>query len=119
MVWSILANHFWSIHFSNPFLRCVVVVGVVVVGVVVVGGMDPPLDHLRPTAPCTRPPKDSFFFSPLPPPFSFFFSLSLWVFSLNFGGVFEAPGPSNVHVWSSFVDILRENPALEQSVVNF
>ena len=27
---------------------------------------------------------------------------SLGVFSWNFGGVFEAPGPSNVHVWSSW-----------------
>ena len=32
-----------------------------------------------------------------------FFLPSLGVFSLNFGGVFEAPGRSNVHVWSSLV----------------
>ena len=39
----------------------------------------------------------AFFFS-LPPPCSFFFSLSQGVSSWNFGGVFEAPGPSNVYV---------------------
>ena len=44
-------------------------------------------------------PKISRLFSPLQLLFSLFFSL--WeVFSWNFGGVFEAPGPSNVHVWA-------------------
>ena len=33
-----------------------------------------------------------FFFFPLPPLFSFFFSLFLGFLSLSFGGVFEAPG---------------------------
>ena len=32
---------------------------------------------------------------------SFFFSLSLWGSSRGILVVFEAPGPSNVHVWSS------------------
>ena len=42
----------------------------------------------------------AFFFATLPPSFSFFFSLS----GGSFRGilvVFEAPGRSNVHVWSS------------------
>ena len=38
--------------------------------------------------PYARPPKISLIF-PLPPPFSLFLSLSLGVFSLNFGSVFE------------------------------
>ena len=40
---------------------------------------------------------------PLPLSSSLFFSLSLslGVFSLNFGGVFEGRDPQNVHVWSS------------------
>ena len=62
-----------------------------------------------------------FFFSPLPPLFSFFFFLSLsgcllvsfflslhsffslWEFSRGILVVFEAPGRSCVHVWSSLV----------------
>ena len=36
----------------------------------------------------------------------FVFFLSLWgVFSWNFVGVLEAPGPSSVRVWSSQVDV--------------
>ena len=46
-------------------------------------------------------PKISRFFFPLPPQFFILFSLSCWSFPLNFGGVFEAPGPSNVRVWRS------------------
>ena len=47
--------------------------------------------------PSAGPPKISLFFSLLPPQFSFFFP-SLVGPSLNFVGVFEASGPSNVHV---------------------
>ena len=39
------------------------------------------------------PPKISLFFSPLPLPFFILLSLSLGVFSLNFGGVFEGWDP--------------------------
>ena len=38
-------------------------------------------------------------FFPSPGPTFAPFSLSLGVFSWKFGGVFEAPGPLNVHVW--------------------
>ena len=41
-------------------------------------------------------------FFPSPAPFSLFLFFS-GVFSWNFNGVFEAPGVSNVHVWSSRV----------------
>ena len=59
--------------------------GVVVVGVGVgVGPCTGP--------PCGRPPKISVFLLPLPPPFRFF-SLSLWVCSLNLGGVLKRRGP--------------------------
>ena len=44
--------------------------------------------------------KISRFFFPLRHCFILSFSLPP-VFSWNFGGVIEAPGPSNVHVWSS------------------
>ena len=48
-------------------------------------------------------------FSPLPPQCSFFSSLSWVVLSWNFGGVFEAPEHSNVHVWA--LGLLCETPA--------
>ena len=47
-------------------------------------------------------PKFRAFFSLSRPQFRSF-CLSLGVFSWNFRGVFEAPGPSDVHVWSSRV----------------
>ena len=46
-------------------------------------------------------PKISRFFPPLPLPFSFLFSLFLWESSRGILVVFEAPGPSDVHDWSS------------------
>ena len=71
--------HFWPIHV------CVVLVfllffAFVVVVVVLVVGLDPPLDHPTPNRPKFR-------FFPLSCTISFFFSLSLGVFSFNFGGV--------------------------------
>ena len=45
-------------------------------------------------------PKISRFFFPLPPQFFILFSLSFGLFR-GILVVFEAPGPSNVHVWSS------------------
>ena len=67
----------------------------VMVVVVVVGLDSPGPPCARPPdagPPSAEPPKISLFFFPLPPPFRSF-SVSLGVFSLNFGGVFEAPGP--------------------------
>ena len=67
--------------------------------------MDLPLDPspsgaLRwttlPRTPLRRTAQNFALFSFLPPQFSFF--LSLGVLSLNFVGVFEASGPSDVHV---------------------
>ena len=43
--------------------------------------------------PSAGPPRISRFFSPLPPPIFALFSLSLGVFSLFFGGVFEGRDP--------------------------
>ena len=52
--------------------------------------------------PCAGPPPPDLqnfaLFFTLPPQFSFFLP-SLGGRFVNFGGVFEAPGPSNVHVW--------------------
>ena len=56
-------------------------------------GLDPP-------QPTPDLPKISRFFSSPALIFDLFLSLSLGVFSWNFGGVFEASGPSNVHVWA-------------------
>ena len=74
---------------SGPALRgptCVVVVVVMVVA-----GLDFPGP---PSAgpPSAGPPKISLFFFPFPPPFRSF-CVSLGVFSLNFGGVFEGRHP--------------------------
>ena len=81
-------------------LLCVVVCCCVLLCVVVccwfgpsppdAGALDPPTRDL----PSAGQPKFSLF-SPLPPKFALFFSLSLGVFSWNFGGVFEAPEPLN------------------------
>ena len=51
--------------------------------------------------PSARPPKILLFFFPSPTGNVILSSLSWGSFSWNFGGVFEAPGRSNVHVWSS------------------
>ena len=51
-----------------------------------------PPDPPPPDRPSPGPPKISLFFFSLMPEISFFL-LSLGVFTLNFGGVFEAPGP--------------------------
>ena len=63
----------------------------VVVGVGVVVGLDPP-----------DPPLEKFrvFFSSPTPIFALV--VSLWVSSRGILMVFEAPGNSNVHVWSSW-----------------
>ena len=86
-----------------------VVVGVLGVGVVVGFGPYGSLPSAGCGPPCAGPPcagppyagppKISLFLFPLPPHVRSF-CLSLGVFSLNFGGVFEAPKPSNVHVWA-------------------
>ena len=67
--------------------------------------------------PQERPPQDhpnfrSFF----PSPATIFIRSSLSeVFSLNFGGVFEAPGPCNVHVWALVLSC--ETPAASDAGV--
>ena len=47
------------------------------------------------------------------------FSLSLGVFSWKFGGVFEAPGPLNVHVWSSRAVVRKWGREREKKARNF
>ena len=54
-------------------------------------------------------PKISSFFFPSRHSFHAFLPLLL-VLSWNFGGVFEAPGRSNVHVWSSLFTRQPQNP---------
>ena len=61
-------------------------------------GPPPGSDRPPPDRPPPDHPKFHSFFSFSRRKISFFSSLS-GVFSLNFGGVFEAPGRSNVHVW--------------------
>ena len=56
-------------------------------------------------------PKNSRFFFPLPPQFFFFFSLSFGFFR-GILVVFEAPGPSNVHVWSYRAVVEPRRPGL-------
>ena len=73
-------------------VRCCSLLFVVVVVVMV-------RTPLRRTAPSPGPPRISLFFFSLPPKISFFL-LSLGVFSLKFGGVFEALEPLNVHDWA-------------------
>ena len=58
--------------------------------------------------PSRGPPKISLFFPSPAAKFVLFFPL-LGVVSLNFGGVFEGPGPSNVHVWALWLSC--ETPA--------
>ena len=84
--------HFWPIHLDLVCLK---------VGTGRVGprGWGPkPRDKWDPEE--WGPPNRVFF--RLPPPIRSF-CVSLGVFSWNFGGFFEAPGRSNVHVWSSRV----------------
>ena len=77
--------HFWPIHFGPIDLICVCVC-------------------VSWWAPKGGEPKISRFLFPSPTTtFALSVSLSLGVFSWNFGGFGEAPRPSNVHVWSSRV----------------
>ena len=59
---------------------------------------DPSLSEPPPLEPSSAQNVALFF--PSPVPFSLFLSLSLKIFSWNFGGVSEKLGPSNVHVWA-------------------
>ena len=87
------------------FVVCVLCVVVVLLLLLLCGGCVQGLSADPP--PPDRPKFRSFFSSPAT--VFILFSLFCWSFSLNSGGVFEAPGRSNVHVWA--LGLSCETPA--------